>query len=422
MHSLAHSLLQDIKQVQFAPDPGIAAELEVLAIALQSDLVQSLASSSLPVQGLGYFRSALSELDGGEFVGTVSSDTATQAKSRAFLYDVADAEESTNPLAVLSQTGDNTRMDSDLMQTDENDGATEANMLDFFSSQVVPPSQEMEYRSTHEMDVDGIEQASSGEPPLSAEDENRAKSLADRLGDMDAGIQSQVVLTSADVAILSTTRSPTAICALLELDKVTDETICAFLRMALSDDASFARNCIILQSSLQSRIETLTTTASRSLLNAILVGAELQPQALLEAVLVPMLSLKTFSSAHAELAIRTIKALDAELQEPYINTLLKKTPKSWNRALLDLVAKLLPLRSAWSADILKQFISQIHAHINDNFGGPTAGDKMISLVWSIVVKYSAQDLSPHKQMIINIAQRFNTSLSEKILSKVQSWS
>jgi hypothetical protein len=417
LHSTAQKLLEYFSKQQISSSSTLLDSMDAFAAALHADLNAKLATDVPLVTGALYYQSALREfslaerdrIEGGQRHRNKDGD-------RPFYMDVT-APTDTFSLALYEEPDMDVGIGNNMEITDSPVIPTDTSLFDESQTALLPSSQMDTMPSTIEMDVSSYAEASI-EPPLSEGDQSKVSALSEKLEALDGNLLSQSSLTYPDISILVDTASPVAACEALKLANHSDETILVLLTCLLAQDASFARLTILLKAALQSKVNALEKASSRSLLSALNLAASHQSRALLESVLVPAVSQSTFSAPQVELTLRIMKSLDHAIQDTYAENLIL-APTIWNLSHLELLAKILPLRSPWPLTVISKFISQLHLHLHDPYEGNKAGDKIVTLVWSIVQKYAAKDLAPHKETLKSIVSRFTTTLSEKAIAKIQ---
>jgi hypothetical protein len=412
--SLAASVLESVSKRMIERTKLAFPQMEAFSSALQDDFLTKLASPFLQLCDDSYLRNALFELDNGQPYGKSGPNRAGTSTASAINLDESQDEQMPN----MQQEGD---MELGLSAPDASGlGSFREAEGEATSSQPMTSSQHDFAGSTIEMDVDipYLDSEVVEEATLSEEERNKILELVDKMGTFDSTLQSQFTLSHEDIGVLIVTPAHQAAIELLDAGKMSDESILAIMTAIIKEDASFARLRILLSGILLPRVASLTKAASRMLLNGLQMVGEKEPHALLDAVLVPMTCQKEFGAPHVELLIRIMKSLQPPLQEHYLENLFSAT-QIFTLSHLDLIAKLLPLRSHWPPNVIQAFVSLLHAHINDPIEGSKVGDKFETIVWSILQKYAAQDLLSHKEKLKAIISKFSTPLTEKNMAKLQ---
>lgn len=392
--------------------------LDAFAAALQSDLLGRLDSSLILLPSASYCRSALFELGHAPSSSEVGLNPELHA---SLMVEESDAPEDDLPDVIIQSdlSMDNRPTSSQPLDTSST-GPAEGDDDVNFESQLPTSSQHDTFAATMDIDADLpsiLPESPINEPHLGSEEKDQAVALFDCLNLMDAESPSQVPLTRNVASILLENAPVNAVLAILNLATHADNTILALLEIVLSEDVSYARICSILSAALTPRVHSLSKAASRTLMNLLNFVVEKDARALLDSVLMPVVCSNGFASPHVEMIVRMIKALSATLQDLYIDKLLSG-PENFVLAHLDLIAKILPIRSAWSTSLLRLFVTHLYRHLEDPFVGGKPGEKFQAIVWVLLQKAATADLAEHKDNLIAVAKKYPSAMGEKSLAKL----
>jgi len=418
LHSFASTILEDVLKIPIEHHSSQFPHMEAFCSALQADLLLRFDSSIPHVLTIGYYREALYELDHGVIHGRSLGDMASQQALLSsglevpdddilpnFMNSVGMNDDAANPFieAITDQLAEEPKVENDRLPT---------------SSQHHEMGVLMEVDIPLASTVAEEEVVVASAQGLSELERASVLSLGDRLSGLDSNLQSQLQLSHGDVSVLVDCYAISEAIALLEVQNLSEETLFALIQAILSVDAPFMRLRILFSELLLWRIQNLAKTASRTLLNTLHSVADKEPTALLQAVLVPLVSHPSFAAHHVELLIRIVKGVPHPIQEAYAESLLRTGPNPLTIAYLDLIAKLIPIRTQWTSSIVYSIIHQVYVHINDAFEGNKQGEKIQTIVWTLLQKYPSQDLKSQKERLQSITLKFPSPIADKNAAKI----
>lgn len=418
IYTLASTALANLSHVPIELNNDSFQHFDAFSAALQNDLLLRLDSNLIVLPGVSHHRSALFELNQGQsrLENASNSDLHTSlmiAENEAPEDDLPDV---INMNHINSfKTHPNAEIGSSAATID-----VQADDDSIFESQPPTSSQHDTFSSTMDLDIELpalMPESPTIAPGLTEEDRNKVGELEEKLDLLESNPASQTLLDRNNVSVLLDTIYLEEVLSLLNLNNRSDDTILSLLQIVLSEDASYARITSILSKALLSRVTSLSKAASRTLMNLLSFVAEKDARALLDAVLLPIVCLDGFAPPHVEMIIRVTKALGIALQDLYIEKLISG-PKNFVLSHLDLIAKILALRSTWNASLLRIFVTIIHRHMEDSFGGSKVGEKFQAIVWVLIQKSATVDIVEHKETLVSIIKKYPSSMGEKSLLKL----
>lgn len=244
--------------------------------------------------------------------------------------------------------------------------------------------------------------------------------LVEKLENYDSSINSQIMVNESEFEILTENPDTNAICKLIPFDRFSEDSLIFFLNTVVTEQISFLTSQIIFSYSLLPRILKLDKTATRGILNSISLCAKNQPEALIESFLLPLSTNNSLNSHQVELINRVLKNLRSDLQFEFAKKNLQ-TKFVWNLSTLDLFAKIFTLKESWISQIFSLFVHQLNLHLIDIVDQPKVGEKVNSILWSVIMRTDLNSLKNLVDLLKQIVTRFKTPLSEKIISKLKTF-